>query len=58
MPYLLPSNRLIVLYSYHHTYHKLLVITMLLLVVGYIYWPQHIYTYLQRYAPLLVVRAV
>ena len=37
LPYLLPSNRLIilVLYSYHYTYHVLLVITILLLVVGY-----------------------
>ena len=56
--YLLPSNRLIVLYSNHHTYHILLVITILLLVVGYIYWPQYIHTYLQCYTPLLVVRAV
>ena len=35
LPYLLPSNRLIILYSYHYTYHVLLVITILLLVVGY-----------------------
>ena len=39
LPFLLPSNRLIIVYSYHYTYHVLLVITILLLVVGYIYIP-------------------
>ena len=36
LPYLLPLNRLIISYSYHYTHHVLLVITILLLVVGYI----------------------
>ena len=67
LPFLLPSNRLIILYSYHYTYHVLLVITILLLVVGYvlpktrcllIYWPQYVHTCLQCYTPWLVVRAV
>ena len=60
LPYLLPSNRLIIAYSYHYTYHVLLVITILLLVVRYlvyitktrcllIYWPQYVHTYLQSY---------
>ena len=36
LPYLLPSNRLTIVCSYHYTYHVLLVINILLLVVGYI----------------------
>ena len=31
LPYLLPTNRLIILYSYHYTYHVLLVITLSLI---------------------------
>jgi len=45
LPYLLPSNRLIILYSYHYTYHVLLVITILLLVVGYILQKHVVYVY-------------
>ena len=70
LPFLLPSNRLIILYSYHYAYHVLLVTTLLLLVVGYsgvyitktrglrICWPQYVHTYLQCYTSWLVVRAV
>ena len=45
LPYLLPSDRLIILYSYHYTYHVLLVITILLLVVGYILQKDVVYVY-------------
>ena len=45
LPYLLPSNRLIIVYSYHYTYHVLLVITILLLVVGYILQNHVVYLY-------------
>ena len=34
LPYLLPSNRLIILYSYHYTYHVLLVITTSYTAIG------------------------
>ena len=44
LPYFLPSNRLIILYSYHYTYHVLLVI-ILLLVVGYIFQKHVVYLY-------------
>ena len=45
LPYLLPSNRLIILYSYHYTYHVLLVITILLLVGGYMLQKHVVYVY-------------
>ena len=70
LPYLLPSNRLIILYSYHYTYDVLLVITTSeYTAIGSglyitktrglrICWPQYVHTYLQCYTPWLVVRAV
>ena len=45
LPYMLPSNRLIILYSYRYTYHVLLVKTILLLVVGYILQKHVVYVY-------------
>ena len=68
LPYFLPSNRLIILYRYHDTFHVLLVITTSkYTAIGLyitktrclrIYWPQYVHTYLQCYTPWLVVRAV
>ena len=47
LPYFLPSNRLIilVLYSYHYTYHVLFVITIRLMVAGYKLQKHVVYVY-------------
>ena len=58
-----------ILYSYHYTYHVLLVLRNNDTAIGSglyitktrclrIYWPQYVHTYLQCHTPWLVVRAV
>ena len=69
LPYLIPSNRSMILYSYHYTYHVLLVLRNNDTAIGsglYItktrglrtYWSQYVHTCLQCYTPWAVVRAV
>ena len=65
LPYLLPSDRLIIVYSYHYTYlvsnnytaiGRGIYITKTLCLR--IYWPQYVHTYPQCYTLVVVVRAV
>ena len=58
LPFLLPTNRLIILYSCHYTYHVLLVINILLLVVGYILQKYVVYEYTGPNTSILTCSAI
>ena len=58
LPFLLPSNRLIMLYSYHYTYHVLLVTTIQLLVVGYLLQKHEVYVYTGPNTPIRTCSAI